>query len=182
MRARTIWIMGARGSIRYVDRMVEERSLCLAELAHALGVDVASVRRLVRAGLLQPTSGAGRRRMIRESDYPLARLLVDLADAGFSLAQLRALTAAARAPATAAEASRAIVDVIDRALPTITSRLERLRRVREDLIRASTTLYRCRACYKPVAELGCRDCDAMKATPRVLDAFFLATGDPKKLP
>ena len=164
--------------------MAEERSLSLAELAHMLGVDSASVKRLVRARLLQPIADAdGRRRRIREADYALARLLVDLGEAGFSLAQLRELVGIARDPGTAAQASREIVQVIDRALPTLTARLMRLRRLREDLVRAATSLQRCRSCHKPTTELGCRHCDVMKPPSRVLEAFFLEPdGDDEPTP
>jgi DNA-binding transcriptional MerR regulator len=152
--------------------------LRLHELADLLGVESAVLRRLVRAGLISTVESPGSGQpQVRDTDYSYVRLLVDLGDAGLSLDELRDLVDAAPADRKAAEASRVLIEIIDRALPVVTAKVEGVRRIREDLIRSRQALERCHACHKPILALACRDCGAMAGAPRVVDELFLPDRD-----
>ena len=142
------------------------RCMTIAQFASMLGVQRREVRRLLRAGLLGP-------RLVSD-DYTRARLLMDLEAAGMTLDELRKLAGAPTSHRTAAEASRSMSGLLDAALPLLASRLERLRRTREDIIRTCEALHRCRGCYKSFDALSCRSCQAMPTDPpRILDSFYL---------
>ena len=142
------------------------RCLSVAEFAAMLGIERRQVRRLLRIGLIGPK--------LTRSDYTRARVLLDLEAAGMTVDELRRLGALTRSHRTAAEASRGMSALLDAALPLLASRLERLRRTREDIIRTSEALHRCRGCYKSFDALSCRSCLAMPTDPpRILDTFYL---------
>lgn len=137
----------------------------VAEFAKMMGVSRHQIYRLLRAELLGPD--------LSSSDYAYARLLLDLQAAGLSLDELRELELTSSHHRTAAELARRLGALLDAALPVVADRLERARRVREDIIRTREALLRCHACHKPPAALACRTCSAMPENPpRVLDAFF----------
>ena len=153
-----------------------------AAFAQMLGVSDAGLYRLVRGGLLIPSAQdeMGQPRW-EQKQFPYARLLLDLLDAGMTPLQLRRLTRAARSRNTAAGAALAVDMLIEDALPFMRARLERVARVVEDLERTRASLRKCSGCHRPMEELGCRTCSEMPtATPRVLDAFFLAADDQAK--
>jgi DNA-binding transcriptional MerR regulator len=153
-----------------------------AEFAQNLGVSTAELARLIRAGLVSPSSTdeTGQARWERRQ-FAYARLLFDLLDAGMTPLQLRRLTRAARERTTAADAALAVDLLIEDALPLVRARLERIQRVFDDLERTRAAIHRCGGCHQPMEALGCRTCEQMPAaTPRVLDHFFLPEDPPAK--
>jgi DNA-binding transcriptional MerR regulator len=153
-----------------------------AAFAQMLGVSDEGLHRLVRGGMLAPSGqdAMGQPRW-EQKQFPYARLLLDLLDAGMTPLQLRRLTRAARSRNTAASVALAVDLLIEDALPIMRARLASITRVVEDLERTRASLRKCGNCHRPMEELGCQTCSEMPvSTPRVLDAFFLAADDPAK--
>jgi len=148
--------------------------MTLPELAKLLGVPAASLWRLVRSGLLTAVKNGGDEPLYSDGEYQRLRLTLDLLDGGVGMAELRALAEARATERLASRTAKSIAAVIEDILGPLTARIERLRALRDDLIRARESLYRCRSCHKELDELSCRTCAAMNQDlPRVIDEFFM---------
>jgi DNA-binding transcriptional MerR regulator len=157
------------------------KTIPLGRIATLAGVGLLELRALARAGLLHPARKDDRGTFFYyETEVDRVRLLFDLLSAGASVKELQALDGAMRAAPTAGDASGALLGVIDKIVIRATERIERLRELREDLVRTRETLYRCHSCPRPPEDAKCRTCLTMPAhPPRVLDAFFLVLDDDK---
>jgi DNA-binding transcriptional MerR regulator len=152
------------------------KTIPLGRIATLTGVGLLELRALARAGLLRPARRDERGTCFySETEVDRVRLLFDLLSAGATLKELQALDGAMRGAPTAGEASGALLGVIDDLVIRATHRIERLRELREDLVRTRETLYRCHSCTRKPEDANCRTCLTMPAQPpRTLDAFFLA--------
>jgi hypothetical protein len=102
------------------------------------------------------------------------RLLLDLLDAGVPLADLSVMVGARDRP-TAARAAGELQHAIARAVGPLTARIDRLRRLREELVQTREALHVCRACQEPRDALACDRCERMpRVLPRMLYQLFLA--------
>jgi DNA-binding transcriptional MerR regulator len=155
------------------------KNIPLGRIATLTGVGLLELRALVRAGLLHPVRRDERGTLFyAENEVERVRLLFDLLNAGATVKELQALDGAMRAAGTAGDASTALLGVVDQLVIRATERIDRLRELREDLVRTRETLYRCHSCARAPVDAKCRSCLTMPAQPpRVLDAFFLEEDD-----
>jgi DNA-binding transcriptional MerR regulator len=156
------------------------RTIPIGRLARLAGVGLLELRALARAGLLHPVRRDERGTIFyAENEVQRARLLFELLAAGASVKDLQALESIRSGAPSAGDASQSLVAMVDELVIRCTDRIERLRELREDLVRARETLHRCHACTHLSDTDHCRTCLTMPANPpQMLSAFFLADDDP----
>lgn len=157
------------------DTMInrEPKLVTIGRLAAAARAGLLGVRALVSARLLRPADTAGNgNRLFHEADHVRARILLDMLDCGVTLHELRQMDDAAAPAKTANDAASSLVSLIDRAIARVTSHLDRLQKLREDLVQTRAALYRCHQC----ANRGpsCVGCPSIpNPPPEALEVFFL---------
>lgn len=156
------------------------KTIPIGRLARLAGVGLLELRALARAGLLHPVRRDERGTLFyAQTEIERTRLLFDLLSAGASLQDLIALEAIRCGAVSAGDASQSLVAKVDELVIRATDRIERLRELREDLVRARETLHRCHSCTHLPDTDRCRTCLTMPANPpQTLNAFFLGDDDP----
>jgi DNA-binding transcriptional MerR regulator len=111
------------------------------DLARATGNTVRTIRFYEEEGLLKPAevSGGGHRRF-GEDDLDRLRLITDLRELGLSLVEIRSILDLRTGCHTAAEFALRFQEVLTAHLDQAQRRLERLRRVKKELIDALSTI------------------------------------------
>jgi len=109
--------------------------LSTGDLARATGNTVRAIRHYEEEGLLQPAevSDGGHRRYTEE-DLERLRLICDLRELGLSLTEIRAILELRTGCQTAAEFAARFRQVIEVHLGEAQRRLERLRRMRKEIL------------------------------------------------
>ena len=151
----------------------EPRLVTIGRLASAARAGLIGVRALVSARLLRPADTAGNgARLFHQADHVRARILLDMLDCGVTLHELRQMDDAALPAKSANDAASALVALIDRAVVRVTSHLDRLQKLREDLVQTRAALYRCHQCTSRGP--ACHGCPAIpNPPPEALEVFFL---------
>jgi DNA-binding transcriptional MerR regulator len=165
------WRIGCMGTLAMtLPAKAEPKLVTIGRLASAARAGLIGVRALVSAQLVRPArQNAQGVRLFHERDHVRARLLLDLLDAGVTLHELRQMDATTSVDR---EAASQLLGLMDRVINRVTAQLERLRQIREDLVRSRETLYRCLNCDQRGP--GCRGCGVMpNPPPEALDVFFL---------
>jgi DNA-binding transcriptional MerR regulator len=116
------------------------------DLARATGNTVRTIRFYEEQGLLKPAivSGGGHRRYTEE-DLEKLRLIADLRELGLPLSEIRAVLDLRAGCATVAEFVERFQEVLVDHIHAAERRLDRLRRVKRELVEALAAL-RARAC------------------------------------
>ncbi len=153
----------------------DDRALRLPEMARLLGVGTAEVRRLRRTGLLAPVGEApDGEELFAAGEYTRLRFLVDLLHAGATPAMLRELERLRKDHRVASRAARRLQEKLIELIVQVTTRVQRLTALREDLVQGREALHRCRACHRAFEDLPCGVCRAMPLSPpHALALFFL---------
>ena len=151
----------------------EPKLVTIGRLASAARSGLLGVRALVSARLLRPADTAGNgARLFHEADHVRTRILLDMLDCGITLHELRQMDDAAAPARNASDAASGLVALIDRAITRVTSHLDRLRQLREDLVQTRAALYRCHQCTSRGP--ACHGCSAIpNPPPEALEVFFL---------
>lgn len=115
--------------------------LSSGDLARATGNTVRTIRFYEEEGLLKPAvvSDGGHRRYT-EDDLERLRLITDLRELGLALCEIRSLLDLRAGCHTAAEFAIRFQDVLEVHLEQAQRRLERLRRVKKELLDALSTI------------------------------------------
>lgn len=118
--------------------------LSSGDLARATGNTVRTIRFYEEEGLLRPAvvSEGGHRRYT-ENDLERLRLISDLRELGLSLCEIRSVLEIRSGCQTASEFALRFQQVLSGHLEQAQKRLERLRRVRKELVDAVATLDEC---------------------------------------
>ncbi len=112
-----------------------EPILSSGDLARATGNTVRTIRFYEEEGLIRPAtvSGGGHRRY-DEAALERLRLVTDLREVGLSVCEVRSILELRAGCRTAAEFALRLRDVMERHLEAAQARLERLRRMRRELL------------------------------------------------
>jgi DNA-binding transcriptional MerR regulator len=116
--------------------------LSSGDLARATGNTVRTIRFYETEGLLKPAnlSGGGHRRYT-EDDLERLRLITDLRELGLSLCEIRSILDLRTGCGSAAEFAIRVEQVLVGHLEQAQRRLERLRRVKKELLDALATIH-----------------------------------------
>lgn len=150
-------------------------ALSSGDLARATGHTVRTIRHYETAGLLVPAevSDGGHRRYT-EADLERLRLIVDLRELGLSLCEIRSMLELRAGCQTAAEFAARFRQVVEVHLEAAQQRLERLRRMRREIL-ASLTLVEERLHGAGGAQCPCAVGDAVEA-PRIVKVLARQAG------
>jgi DNA-binding transcriptional MerR regulator len=126
------------------------------DLARATGNTVRTIRFYEEQGLLRPAvvSGGGHRRYTEE-DLEKLRLIADLRELGLPLAEIRAVLDLRAGCATAAEFASRFQQVLVDHIRAAERRLDRLRRVKRELVEALSAIQARFACEEGHAPTSC---------------------------
>lgn len=149
--------------------------LSSGDLARATGHTVRTIRHYETAGLLAPAevSDGGHRRYT-EADLERLKLIVDLRDLGLSLCEIKSLLELRSGCQTAAEFATRFRQVIEVHLEAAQGRLERLRRMRREIL-ASLSLVEERLRGTGGAQCACAVGEALEA-PRIVKVLARQAG------
>src|SRR5512142_3399986 len=138
-RALTSWDRAVRSAPN-----MPQADLSSGDLARATGNTVRTIRFYEEEGLLKPTvvSEGGHRRYT-ENDLERLRLISDLRELGLPLCQIRSILELRSGCQTASEFALRFQQVLSGHLEQAQKRLERLRRVRKELVDAVASLGEC---------------------------------------
>lgn len=148
----------------------------LPDLAALLRAPTSALWRLRRAGLLEAetTADDSDEPLYTDAGFPRLRLLLDLLEGGASVTDLRAMATAWDEARLGSRTSKALIGLLEGVLCRVTERIERLKALREDLIRARDALHRCRSCHRTYEALPCAGCSALpRPLPRAVEHFFV---------
>jgi DNA-binding transcriptional MerR regulator len=145
------------------------------DLARATGHTLRTIRHYEAAGLLVPAevSDGGRRRYT-EDDLERLRLIVDLRELGLSLCEIKSILELRSGCKTAAEFAARFREVIEVHLEAAQRRLERLRRMRREIL-DSLTLVEARLSGADGAQCPCAVAGQGEA-PRIVKVLARQAG------
>jgi DNA-binding transcriptional MerR regulator len=145
------------------------------DLARATGHTVRTIRHYEEAGLLAPAevSDGGHRRYT-DDDLERLRLIIDLRALGLSLCEIKSTLELRAGCLTAAEFATRFRQVIEVHLAAAQERLERLRRMRREIL-ASLTLVEARLRGADGAQCPCAVGEALEA-PRIVKVLARQAG------
>jgi DNA-binding transcriptional MerR regulator len=110
-------------------------NLSSGDLARATGTTVRTIRFYEEEGLLKPSMVTdGGRRRYRDGDLERLRLITDLREVGLSICEIRSILELRASCRTATEFSARFRDVVEVHLGHAQRRLERLRRMRREIL------------------------------------------------
>lgn len=120
------------------------------DLARATGNTVRTIRFYEEQGLLRPAivSGGGHRRYTEE-DLDRLRLIADLRELGLPLSEIRAVLDLRAGCTSAAEFAERFQEVLVAHIEQAQRRLDRLRRVKRELVEALAAIQSRLACHDP---------------------------------
>jgi DNA-binding transcriptional MerR regulator len=120
------------------------------DLARATGNTVRTIRFYEEQGLLRPAvvSGGGHRRYTEE-DLEKLRLIADLRELGLPLSEIRAVLDLRAGCTNAAEFAERFEQVLVNHIEQAQRRLDRLRRVKRELMEALSAIQSRLACHDP---------------------------------
>lgn len=149
--------------------------LSSGDLARATGHTVRTIRHYEAAGLLVPAevSDGGHRRYTAE-DLERLRLIIDLKEVGLSLCEIKSMLELRAGCHTAAEFAARFRQVIEVHLESAQRRLERVRRMRKEIL-ASLTLVEQRLHGASGAQCACAVGEATEA-PRIVKVLARQAG------
>ncbi len=160
--------MGERGTARESSPSADERSdgaalLTTGELARRTGSTLRTVRFYEEAGLLRPVAraGNGARRFDRDALERL-RFVLELREAGLSLAEVRQLLEMRRSAAGRQQAVERLTEALNRRIEEIQERIDKLRRLEEKLLATRTLLHGCGVCEQEEAPGCCHRCPRLQ--------------------
>ena len=120
------------------------------DLARATGNTVRTIRFYEEQGLLQPAEvSEGGHRRYTEADLEKLRLIADLRELGLPLSQIRSVLDLRNGCTTAAEFARRFEQVLVDHIEQAQKRLDRLRRVKRELMEALDAVQTRLACHDP---------------------------------
>ncbi len=133
--------------------------LTTGELARRTGSTLRTVRFYEEAGLLEPAcrDGKGTRRFAPEAVERL-RFVLDLREAGLSLAEVRELLAIRRSATGRREAVERLADALQQRIEATRRRIERLQQLERQLVETRALLAGCGQCDVEERPGCCRRC------------------------
>jgi DNA-binding transcriptional MerR regulator len=150
-------------------------ALSSGDLARATGHTVRTIRHYEATGLLAPAQARdGGHRRYSQEDLERLRLIVDLRELGLSLCEIKSILELRAGCRTAAEFATRFRLVIEVHLEAAQRRLERLRRMRREIV-ASLTLVEARLAGAGGAQCPCAVAEAVEA-PRIVKVLARQAG------
>lgn len=131
-------------------------------MARLSGSTLRTVRFYEEAGLLVPEErDEGCHRLFSDKELVKLQLILDLREAGLSLADIKELFALKTTCATATDASAKMAVILERQIDEMQKKIAKLRRLREELASTVVVINECRSCSDPRFPLACCDCEVL---------------------
>ncbi len=153
----------ASPSVPHPPDREEPSRLTTGDLARLTGSTLRTIRFYEEAGLLHPVSrtGNGARRFDRSALERL-RFVLELREAGLSLAEVRQLLEMRRHANGRQQAVIRLTEALDHRIAEIRERLERLKRLEETLLATRALLQGCGTCEVEEAPGCCSRCPRLR--------------------
>ncbi len=163
---------GLTGGRRWASLVPVSRAklLTLKEMTEASGRTPRTVRYYEHQGLLRARRSAGGHRLFAPEEVDRLDLIVSLREAGASLEEIAALLRAREEASDPPARLARLAAHIDAQISRLDRRLEKLARLRADLVATRELLPVCRECVRGPAEPVCETCEEIPAqgAPRTL--------------
>lgn len=136
--------------------------LTTGDMARLTGSTLRTVRFYEEAGLLEPHDrDQGCHRMFDQKELLKLQLVLDLREAGLSLADIKELFALKAACSSASDASEKMALILERQIDEMQKKIAKLRRLREELASTVVVINECRGCAEPRFPRACCDCEVL---------------------
>ena len=158
--------------------MSRAKLLTLKEMTEASGRTPRTVRYYEHQGLLRARRSAGGHRLFAPEEIDRLELIVALREAGASLEEIAALLRAREETCEPPARLARLAGHIDAQISRLDRRLEKLARLRADLVATRELLPVCRECVQGPADPVCEACEEIPAedAPRTLRVAWCGRG------
>jgi len=145
------------------------------DLARLTGNTLRAVRHYEAEGLVRPIRRGSRgERLFDSGQLECLRFVTDMRALSFSLASIRELLQASSEAESPARVADQIIPQLENRIDELRTRLQTLRRLRDDLVRARETAEECRACPHDWSSQRCPVCEDERGgdTPPLLHLLW----------
>jgi len=152
-----------------------ETCLTTGELARYAKTTLRTVRFYEDRGLIKPMARkCGGKRIFPIEQAKRLTLALDLRDAGMSLAEIHELFDLKDQTKSAANATCRMTKVLTARICDLGTRIEKLRRLQEELSEMSASIKDCESCVQPKFPQSCESCEEVKEPhlPRALRVLW----------
>lgn len=130
----------------------------IGDVAKSLGITARTIRFYEEEGLLSSFRTEGGTRLYSEEDITRLKVIVRLADVGFSINMIKQLATARQTCQTGAESSKKVGHIINTLEKEVVSRKILLEELMAELHQTKQVIHQCHHCSNEPNRKGCPNC------------------------
>ncbi len=136
----------------------ELENLKIGEVAETLDTTVRTIRYYEEEGLVEPRRSAGGTRFYSPGQVKRLRVILQLADNGYSLSLIKTLADTRQQQPTGNDSQQAISAQLDNMLNGLEIQIKHLRQLSKSILATKDVISLCKGCSNEPSSQGCPDC------------------------